>query len=301
MFLFFSVGPLESARQFLTKVLIRFSSELCKLKDQLKTSGFCTGCRILERALLPASQQFTHLFSISGALLSFQKIWVSLWFHFPSALRTLLSFSHNAGWLLTTSPSDDISISPSFLKDIFAGDNISGCQLLSLILALQTCSTGFWFLLILWELHGNLGHLGHYSPGLFSSVQFSSVTQSCPTLCNPMDCSMPGLPVHHQLPEFAQTHVHWIGDAIQHLILCHPLLLPSIFYNIRVFSNESALRIRWPKYWSCSFNISPSNEHQDWSPLGWTGWISLQSKGLSRVFSNTTVQKYQFFCAQLSL
>ena len=175
MFLFFSVGPLESARQFLTKVLIRFSSELCKLKDQLKTSGFCTGCRILERALLPASQQFTHLFSISGALLSFQKIWVSLWFHFPSALRTLLSFSHNAGWLLTTSPSDDISISPSFLKDIFAGDKISGCQLLSLILALQTCSTGFWFLLILWELHGNLGHLGHYSPGLFSSVQFSSV------------------------------------------------------------------------------------------------------------------------------
>ena len=80
-----------------------------------------------------------------------------------------------------------------------------------------------------------------------------------------------------------------------HLILCRPLLrLPSIFPSIRVFSNESALRIRWPKYWSFSFNISPSNNTQDWSPLGWTGWISLQSKGLSRVFSNTAVQKHQF-------
>ena len=83
-----------------------------------------------------------------------------------------------------------------------------------------------------------------------------------------------------------------------HLILCCPLLLPpSIFPSIRDFSNESVLPIRWPKYWSFSFNISPSNEHQDWSPLGWTGWISLQSKGLSRVFSNTTVQKHQFFSA----
>jgi len=84
-----------------------------------------------------------------------------------------------------------------------------------------------------------------------------------------------------------------------HLILCHPLpLLPSIFPSIRVFSNESAICIRWPKYWSFSFNISPSNKQ--WS-LGWTGWISLQSKGLSRVFSNTTVQKHQFFGTQLSL
>ena len=87
-----------------------------------------------------------------------------------------------------------------------------------------------------------------------------------------------------------------------HLILCHPLLLLlSIFPSIRVFSNESALCIRWPKYWSFSFNISPTNEHPDWSPLVWTGWISLQSKGLSRVFSNTTVQKHQLFGAQLSL
>ena len=87
-----------------------------------------------------------------------------------------------------------------------------------------------------------------------------------------------------------------------HLTLCHPLLLlPSIFPSIRVFSNESALHIRWPKYWSFSFNISPSNEHPGLISLGWTGWISLQSKGLSRVFSNTTVQKHQFFCTQLSL
>ena len=80
-----------------------------------------------------------------------------------------------------------------------------------------------------------------------------------------------------------------------HLILrCPLLLLPSIFPSIRVFSNKSALRIRWPKHWSFSFNISPSKNTQDWSPLGWTSWISLQSKGLSRVFSNTTVQNILF-------
>ena len=83
---------------------------------------------------------------------------------------------------------------------------------------------------------------------------FSSVAQSCLTLCDPVDCSMPGFPIHHQLLEPTQTHVH--------LILCHPLLLPlSIFPSIRVFSNESILPIRWPKYWSFSFSISPSNEH----------------------------------------
>ena len=93
-------------------------------------------------------------------------------------------------------------------------------------------------------------------------VQFSSVTRLGPTLCDPMNRSTPGLPVHHQLPESTQNHVHRVGDAIQHLILCHPLLLlPSIFPSIRVFSNESAIRIRWPKYWSFSCNISPSNEH----------------------------------------
>ena len=86
-----------------------------------------------------------------------------------------------------------------------------------------------------------------------------------------------------------------------HLILCWPLLLlPSIFPNIRVFSNESVLHIIWPQYWSFSFSISPSNEHSGLISLGWTGWISLQSKGLSRVFANTTLQKHQFFLAQLS-
>ena len=86
-----------------------------------------------------------------------------------------------------------------------------------------------------------------------------------------------------------------------HLILCHPLLfLPPIPPSIRVFSNESTLCMRWPKYWSFSFSIIPSKEIQGWSSSEWTGWISLQSKGLSRVFSNTTVQKHQFFSAQLS-
>ena len=89
------------------------------------------------------------------------------------------------------------------------------------------------------------------------SVQFSSVAQSCPTLCDPMNCSTPGLPVHHQLLEFTQTHVHWVGDAIQP---SHPLSSPSppAPPSIRVFSNESTLRMRWPKYWSFSFSIIPS-------------------------------------------
>ena len=87
-----------------------------------------------------------------------------------------------------------------------------------------------------------------------------------------------------------------------HLILCHPCLLPpSIFPSIRVFSNESVLHIRWPKDWSFSFSINPSKEYSGLISLGWTGWISWQSKGLSRVFFNTTVQKHQFFTPQLFL
>ena len=102
---------------------------------------------------------------------------------------------------------------------------------------------------------------------LISSVSTSLVAQSCPTLCDPTDRSTPGLPVHHQLLELAQTHVRRVSDTIQpshplpSIFLPSILLLPSIFPSIRVFSNESALRIRWPKYWSFSFNISPSNEH----------------------------------------
>ena len=89
-----------------------------------------------------------------------------------------------------------------------------------------------------------------------------SVAQSYPTLWNPMNCSTPGLPVQNQLPEFTQTHVHWVRDAIQpsHPLLS-PLLMPSIFPNIRVFSNESVVRIKWPNYRSFSISISPSNEY----------------------------------------
>ena len=100
------------------------------------------------------------------------------------------------------------------------------------------------------------GHKFEQTPG-DSSVQFSSVTQSCPTLCNPMDCTTPGLPVHHQLPMSMESVM-----PSNHLILCHPLLLlPLIFPSIRDFSNESVLYIRWPKYWSFSFSISRFNEY----------------------------------------
>ena len=88
------------------------------------------------------------------------------------------------------------------------------------------------------------------------TVQFGSIAQPCLTLCNHIDRGTPGLPIHHQLLVFTQTHVHWVGGAI----LCRPLLLPAVFPNIRVFSNESAVCIRWPKYWSFSFNINPSSE-----------------------------------------
>ena len=112
---------------------------------------------------------------------------------------------------------------------------------------------------------------------------------SCVWLCDPVGCSMPGFLVLHCLWEFVQIHVHWVGDVFYHLIFCRPLLLlPSIFPNIRVFSNESALCIRWPKHWSFSLaSVLPVNI-QDWFPLGWTGWTSLQAKRFSRVFPNTT-------------
>ena len=98
---------------------------------------------------------------------------------------------------------------------------------------------------------------------------YASSIQSCPTLCHPMDCSTPAFPVHHQLPELAQTHVCQVGDAIQP---SHPLLLPpSIFHSIRVSSKGSVLHIRWLKYWSFSFNISPSMTIQNWFPLRLTG------------------------------
>ena len=111
-----------------------------------------------------------------------------------------------------------------------------------------------------------------------SSVQFSSITQSCPTLCDPMNRSTPGLPVNHQLPEFTQfTSIEAVMPS-SHLILCRPLLLlPSIFPSIRVFSKEPALPIKWPNIGVSAASVLPINT-QDWSPLGWTGWTSLQAK-----------------------
>ena len=126
----------------------------------------------------------------------------------------------------------------------------------------------------------------------FLSVRFSSVAQSCPRLCNPMNRSTPGLPVHHQLQEFTQTHGHRVSDAIQP---SHPLSSPSPPApkpSQHQSFPMSTLRMRWPKYWGFSFSIIPSKEIP--------GLISLKSKGLSRVFPNTTVQKHQFFSAQLS-
>ena len=129
------------------------------------------------------------------------------------------------------------------------------------------------------------------------SVQFSSAAQSCPTLCDPMESSMPGLPVCHQLPELTHTHVDQVGDAIQP---SHPLSSPTPpAFNLsqhQCLFQESALQIRWPKH--CSFNISPSNEYSGLLSLGLTGLVSLQSKGISKVFSNTPVQNHEFFSPQ---
>ena len=96
-----------------------------------------------------------------------------------------------------------------------------------------------------------------------NSLQFSSIAQSCTTLCDSMDCSSPGFPVHHKLPELAQTHVHRIMPS-NRLILCHPLLLSSVFPSIKIFSNESVLHIRWPKYWSFCSSITLPNEYSEW-------------------------------------
>ena len=125
-----------------------------------------------------------------------------------------------------------------------------------------------------------------------------SVAQLCPTLYNPMDCSMPGFPVLHHFPEFAQTHVHWVADAIQPSHPLLSLLLPSVFPNIRVFSNESALCIRWPKYWSFSFSISPSSEYSGLISfrIDWLNLLAVQ--GTLKGLSSNTDGSHQFFGAQ---
>ena len=141
---------------------------------------------------------------------------------------------------------------------------------------------------------------------MYSLVQFSSVAQSCLTLCNSMNLSIPGLPVHHHLLEFTQTHVHQVSDAIQ---LSHPLsslLLPPVPPSIRVFSNESTLRMSWPKYWSFSFNIIPSKEipglisfRMDWLDL-----LAVQGtlKSLLQHHSSkaSILRRSAFFTVQLS-
>ena len=133
-----------------------------------------------------------------------------------------------------------------------------------------------------------------------SSAQ--SVAQSCPTLCNPMNCSTPGLPVHHQLPEFTQTHVHRVSDAIA----ISSSVIPFSSCSQSLPASESFPMSQLFAWGGQSTGASalasfPPRKSQGWSPSERTGWISLQSKGLSRVFSNTTVQKHQFFSAQLSL
>ena len=142
---------------------------------------------------------------------------------------------------------------------------------------------------------------------VLSWVQFSSVTQSCPTLCDPMNHRMPGLPVHHQLPEVTQTHAHWVHDAIQP---SHPLLplllLPPTLPSITVFSNESSIRMRWPKSWGFSFSIIPSKEipglisfRMDWLDL-----LAVQGTLMSLLQHHSSkasiLQHSAFFTVQLT-
>ena len=135
---------------------------------------------------------------------------------------------------------------------------------------------------------------------MIPGVQFSSVAQSCLTLCKPIDCSTPGFPIYHQLLELAQTHVHRVNDTIQpsHPVIPFSSCIQSLpasgsFPRSQFFASDGqSIGI------SASESVIPMNI-QDWFPLGWTGWISLKSKGLPRVFFNITIQKHQFFEAQL--
>ena len=149
--------------------------------------------------------------------------------------------------------------------------------------------------------HGTILNL--FTLGFTNIVQFSSVAQSCLTLCDSMDCSTPGFPVHQQLLEPAQTHVHLVSDATQQ---SHPLSSPSppgfnLSHHQGLFKWVSSFVLGCQSTGvSASASVLPVNI-QDWFSLEWTGLISLQSKGLSRVLSNITVQKHQFFSTQLPL
>ena len=143
----------------------------------------------------------------------------------------------------------------------------------------------------------------HWVRGWRSQIPwFSSVTQSCPKFVTPWPAAhQASLSITNSQSLLKLMSIESVMPS-NHLFLCCPLLfLPSIFPSIRGFSNESVLHIRWPKYWSFRFSTVLPMNIQDWFPLGWTVWISLQSKGLQRVFSNTTVQKHQFFSTQLPL
>jgi len=148
----------------------------------------------------------------------------------------------------------------------------------------------------IWQKFTNVPDWDHHHP----KNRFSSIARSCPNICEPMNRSTPGLPVHHQLPEFTETQVHRVSDTIQ---LSHPLSSPS---PLAPNPSQHQSIFQWVNSWggqSTRVSVSASflsKKSQGWSPSEWTGWISLQSKGLSWVFSNTTVQKHQFFGAQLS-
>ena len=165
--------------------------------------------------------------------------------------------------------------------------------------SLQTCIFSC-ITLILWmaSLSTYLQSLGKYNIFQFSSVQSLSSVRLFETPW--IAAHQASLSITNSWNSLKLISIKSVMPS-SHLILFHPLLLlPPIHPSIRVFSNESTLHMRWPKYWSFSFSISPSDEHPGLISLEWAGWISLQSKGLSRVFSSTTVQKYQFFGIQLS-
>ena len=156
------------------------------------------------------------------------------------------------------------------------------------------CAQVMQSLNLIWNVASGLFYMDrHFNLPWWISVQFSLVAQSCLTLFEPMNHSTPGLPVHHQLPEYTQTHVESVMSS-NHLILCCPLLLlPSIFPSIRVFSNESTLHIRGPKYWSFSFNISPSNEQ--------SGLISFKMDWLCLLKVQGTLKSLQYHSSKASI
>ena len=173
------------------------------------------------------------------------------------------------------------------------------------LLKINVFKTNFqkMFMIVRESIKKNYPKLRNKTKRWLSSVQLSSVAQLCPTLCDPMNRSTPGLPVHHQLLESTQTHVHWVMVMpSNHLILCHPLLLlPSIFPSTRVFSNESVLHIRWPKYWSFSFSISPSNEYLGliFFRIDWFDLLAVQGTLKSLLQHHSS--KASIFGTQLSL